>query len=446
MKIAWFSPLPPIPSGISEYSELILKRLKNDCQIDLWVSGYLPSTELGKDFQIVDYILNPEVFPILKTYDAVIYNMGNSQYHTSLFEVSQKYPGIIILHDYVLHHFMANYWLNRKKDPEGYLKDVYEQHGPLAKKAARIGLHSPGKELWTAHDVIKYPLNGSVLRKATAVIVHSEFVKKLVEKNISIKVKTAKLNAPAYPIPSSACTKTRKDLNLPEDKIILTSFGFKIPNKKIDTILEVISNNKYLSDNIFYLIIGQSDVFYNIDKYIKATDSNLQVKNLGYLPIEKAYAYIHCSDICINLRNPTMGETSASLLRMMSLGKPVLVSNCGWYSELPDETVVKIDPSEENKQLSYWLTQFVENIQLREKIGQKAVQYILKNHDVNSFVEKLLQLIKDTQDLNRNRTYIRLLDTVTNTLCDLNSDKNLLFPELVKEIIWAKPYDLEKNY
>jgi hypothetical protein len=137
-----------------------------------------------------------------------------------------------------------------------------------------------------------------------------------------------------------------------------------------------------------------------------------------------------------------MGETSASLLRMMSLGKPVLVSNCGWYSELPDETVVKIDPSEENKQLSYWLTQLVENIQLREKIGQKAVQYILKNHDVNSFVEKLLQLIKDTQDLNRNRTYIRLLDTVTNTLCDLNSDKNLLFPELIKEMTWAKPSDL----
>lgn len=443
MKLAWFSPLPPIQSGISEYSELILNQLKNDYQIDLWVDGYLPRLEFYKYFRIIDYTLNPEVIPILKTYDAIIYNMGNSQYHTSLFEVLRNYPGIVILHDYVLHHFMADYWLNKKKDPESYFKEILEEHGPTVEKTARLSLQSLGKELWTTEDVIKYPLNGSVLEKAKAVVVHSEFVKKLVENHDHGKV--VKFDAPAYPIPPSALTKTRKDLDLPENKLILTSFGFKIPNKRIDTILEVISNNKYLYDNIFYLTIGQSDTFYDLDKYLEASNVTSKTKNLGYLPIEKAYAYIHCSDICINLRNPTMGETSASLLRMMSLGKPVIVSKCGWYAELPDEAVVKIDPLEENQQLTYWLTQLVKDISLREKIGRKAAQYILRNHDVNIFAEKLSQLIKDMQDLSPDKTYIQLLETITNTLYDLDP-KSILFHELAEQISWAKPSDLKSPH
>jgi glycosyltransferase involved in cell wall biosynthesis len=47
-------------------------------------------------------------------------------------------------------------------------------------------------------------------------------------------------------------------------------------------------------------------------------------------------------DVLVNLRYPTMGETSGSVIRALSLGKPIVVSDVGWFSELPDDAVLKV--------------------------------------------------------------------------------------------------------
>jgi len=44
-------------------------------------------------------------------------------------------------------------------------------------------------------------------------------------------------------------------------------------------------------------------------------------------------------DIAINLRGHTVGETSASLCRLMGIGVPAVVSDIGWFAEIPDDCV-----------------------------------------------------------------------------------------------------------
>jgi hypothetical protein len=74
-------------------------------------------------------VRQPALFPLLKTYDVIVYNMGNNaEFHAGIYEVMQRYPGIIILHDYVLHHFFAGYWLDKKEKPELYFKIIREQY------------------------------------------------------------------------------------------------------------------------------------------------------------------------------------------------------------------------------------------------------------------------------------------------------------------------------
>ena len=51
-------------------------------------------------------------------------------------------------------------------------------------------------------------------------------------------------------------------------------------------------------------------------------------------------------DVLVNLRYPTMGETSGSVIRALSLGKPLLVSDVGWFAELPDDVVLKVPVDE----------------------------------------------------------------------------------------------------
>ena len=51
-------------------------------------------------------------------------------------------------------------------------------------------------------------------------------------------------------------------------------------------------------------------------------------------------------DVLVNLRYPTMGETSGSVIRALSLGRPLIVSDVGWFSELPDDVVLKVPVDE----------------------------------------------------------------------------------------------------
>ena len=58
MEIAYFSPLTPIKSGISDYSENdLLPSLKKYCNIELIIDkGYKPSNKLIKEnFKILSY-------------------------------------------------------------------------------------------------------------------------------------------------------------------------------------------------------------------------------------------------------------------------------------------------------------------------------------------------------------------------------------------------------
>lgn len=438
MKIAWFSPLPPLKSGISEYSELILQDFKNQAQIDLWVDGFSPRLEFYKDYRVIDYINQPDVMPLLKTYDTIIYNMGNNvEFHSNMYEVLQDYPGVVILHDYVLHHFLVGYWLNRKNNPARYLEEVRKQYGPEVEEEARKSLRLISTPLWETEEVFQYPLNKTVLEKATAIVVHSNFLKKLLKKEVSKEV--IKINMPVSPIPDAALSKNRQELNLPQDKIVLAAFGFIGPVKRFHKVLSAIAKNKKLRDSVFTIIIGESVCpDYQLDKYVARLNLNNQVKLLGYLPLQQAYAYLNCADICFNLKYPTMGETSSSLIRIMSLGKPTLVSNVGWCAELPDNCVVKIDPGQEERQLNTRLSCLIKDAALRKQIGDAAKDYVQNNCSADYFIRGLIDFLeKVPRQQGKNLLYMHLLDVVAGIMTEINGT-DMLISQVANQLTWAR--------
>jgi hypothetical protein len=50
--------------------------------------------------------------------------------------------------------------------------------------------------------------------------------------------------------------------------------------------------------------------------------------------------------VLVNLRYPTMGETSGSVIRALSLGKALVVSDVGWFAELPEHVVLQVPVDE----------------------------------------------------------------------------------------------------
>src|SRR6266498_5240659 len=107
MKLAYFSPLNPQPSGISDYSEELLPYLAAYAEITLFVDGFEPSNpQIRAQFTHFDYRRNPGVLQTLGDYDAVVYHMGNDhRYHGGMLEVAREHAGIIVFHDFALQHF-----------------------------------------------------------------------------------------------------------------------------------------------------------------------------------------------------------------------------------------------------------------------------------------------------------------------------------------------------
>jgi hypothetical protein len=99
-------------------------------------------------------------------------------------------------------------------------------------------------------------------------------------------------------------------------------------------------------------------------------------------------------DVLVNLRSPTMGETSGSVIRGLSLGKPMLVSDLGWFSELPDGVALKIPVDE------YEVPTIAGAIELAAdhaaELGAAAREYVHREHDLGRVADAYVAALEET--------------------------------------------------
>jgi len=432
MKLAYFSPLNHQKSGISDYSEALIPHLRKYYNIDLWVYGMKPNNPLLRGFNIIDYKNNKNIDK-LREYDAVIYNIGNNPYfHAEIYDVFLKYPGVVILHDYVLYCLIVGYYLEFRKSREQLIKEFYYNYGEdgissikniLRKRETPLHFRSP--EL--------YPLIRRVVDNAVGIIVHSESTKDLIVLQGYPDSNVVKINQINYVIDNNKKTpekylfEMRSKYGVFYDDILVSSFGYIAPTKRnleiIEAINDIVSVHGY---TIKYLMVGEGNY---VDGLL-----NDYIKKTGYIPINEFEGLLNCSDIIVNLRNPSMGETSATLIRAMAAGKPCIVTDIGWFSELPDDTVMKIssDIRSEKKELVNMLLQLIGDISMRSELGTRAKNFVLTYHDpeiiaaeINNFLNQFILW----QNYNILNIYFKINSTRLNDL-SLNKDKENKLSEL----------------
>src|SRR5207237_8902790 len=93
---------------------------------------------------------------------------------------------------------------------------------------------------------------------------------------------------------------------------------------------------------------------------------------------DRRWALMAACEVCVSLRSPNMGETSGSVIRALTLGKPLVVSDVGWFAELPDEVAVKVPAGEgETNALRAALELAAGN----EAMSAAALDYVRREHD-----------------------------------------------------------------
>jgi len=425
MKLAYFSPLLPLRSGISDYSEELLPHLARAADITLFVDGFQPSNhEVTSGFEICDYQKQPDLLKRLESFDAVIYHMGNDhRYHTGIFETMIKYPGILVLHDFSLQDFFFSLAQTRR-DMRLYVDEVGACYGESAMKAASDALSS-GAVPRIANNRIDFPLNDRLVRSARGVIVHSNWSR---ERLATIAPGAFVKTIPHHITEAAGSTEWLKT-GTSDGPLQIASFGLITPNKGIERALRALSSLRAKHD-FRYVLVGEPNEYFDVRALVREHGLEDRVEITGHLDLADFQRHIAKTDIAINLRERIIGETSGSLCRIMAAGVPAIVSDAAWFGELPDDTVVKIDMSQHTDALlEAYLETLIVDSGLRNQIGANARRYVLAHNDIHKSAEQYLAFISRIVDA---RPEDALIDDMAAELNALGIDAALFEPAFLQ--------------
>ena len=391
LKLAYFSPLNPVQSGISDYSEELLPALARYAEIDLYLDDYVPTNAAIK--------AQFRVWPAARysrqadRYDTTLFHMGNSAAHAVIYKNLLDRPGrgVLVLHDFVLHHFLIGQYLNRGRAAE-YVRQMTRRYGQAGETVAREVIK--GK---LASVLFDYPLNEGAIEAAQAVLVHSQYSRRLIEAAYPSKmIGVARMGVPLPPLTDRAEARAR--LGLDPAEFVLVSLGHLNPYKRLDSVLWAFRAFRREYPRSRFVLVGSPSPNYNVRAMIEALGLTDSVHLVGYASSEVAADYLAASDCCVNLRYPTAGETSASLLRILGAARPVLVSRTGAFAELPDDICIKVDVDDaEEELLLEYLRLLARRPDLRQALGHNARRYVAEAarlpdaaHDYYEFLCRLL--------------------------------------------------------
>jgi glycosyltransferase involved in cell wall biosynthesis len=124
-------------------------------------------------------------------------------------------------------------------------------------------------------------------------------------------------------------------------------FGHLNMNKRIPALLEAFTLLRRRRPGARLLLVGAATERFDLDRRLERLGlTGEALVREQRVSEERFESLMAACDVLVNLRSPTMGETSGAVIRGLALGKPMLVSDVGWFSELPDGVVLKIPVDE----------------------------------------------------------------------------------------------------
>jgi glycosyltransferase involved in cell wall biosynthesis len=303
LRVLHVGPLPPTPTGVADYAADLLPHLA--ARLDLTVALSDDAPDPGWP----GFLRRSEVDAA--AYDVILYQLGNHRFHADALTMLLEWPGVVVLHDAVLHHLHADALLARGR-AGAYVREAAFAGGlPSARRAVdtALGLAPPA---W--HDE---PMIARAVRAATGVIVHSDFARQAVLRADPGARVTTIHHGVAAPV----------EIREPDGPFTVGVFGGLTPEKRINSVVRAMA----ALPDARLLLVGEPSPALQLD-----------VPTTGRVTLAEMERLIAECHVCVQLRWPTAGEASGAVLRCLRQGRPTIVSDVGWFGELPDDAVLKL--------------------------------------------------------------------------------------------------------
>jgi glycosyltransferase involved in cell wall biosynthesis len=363
MKVAYYSPMPPSPSGIADYSALLLPALR----------------------ERIDEIVVAEPGKRVPGADVALYQIGNNpEAHGWIVDALRKRPGVVVLHELVLHHLISGITLGRGNG-RAYL-DAMERDFGVPGRLIGLGVLDNLLPLIWETQPERFPLTGTILDLATGLIVHSAYVER--------GVREAGYGGPLWRIPHPAWPETDVTPEPVQGDPLVGCFGHLNINKRIPALLEAFTLLRKKHPGARLLLVGEATERFDLDRRLERLGIGGDVLIREHRVSEQRFESLMAAcDVLVNLRSPTMGETSGSVIRGLALGKPMLVSDVGWFSELPDGVALKIPVDD------YEVPTIAGALELAVahagELGSNAREYIRTQHDLGAAADAYTKALEE---------------------------------------------------
>jgi glycosyltransferase involved in cell wall biosynthesis/SAM-dependent methyltransferase len=346
-RVALFTPLPPAETGTADYAEALTSELAK--LVDLQV------------FERVPIRFKPDGF------DALVYQIGNNQYHAEAYELALKYPGVVVLHETNLHDLIRGLIGG---DETAYFREViYEVFGRELEQLPDPRILEPGPQPRA------FRMMRRLLSRSKGCIVHSRFA--------ADEVRRAGFRGQLCQIPHGSQIQRldgavyRNRLGIGSHQPVIGMFGYQRPDKLVCDCLLTFKNLVQRLPDARLLIAGKPHPEVPVEDRIASLGLQGKVHVMGFQPLSGLDGLIAGCDVVLNLRSPTFGETSGTMMRAFGLGKTVVVSNNGSSRELPDDICAKIPVDEfQDRVLEECLFWLLSDREITTQIGLAAQQWV----------------------------------------------------------------------
>jgi glycosyltransferase involved in cell wall biosynthesis len=359
MTVGFFSPLPPARSGVADYSASLLAELRRHGRVEISPSRC----------------------------DAALYHIGNNQLHAGIYRRALTQPGVAVLHDAVLQHFFLGQ-LSETEYIEEFVYNYGEWNRSLAADLWRHRANSAADERY-----FRFPMLRRMTERSRAVVVHNPAAARIVKEHAPAArvVEIPHLFA-APPLPGDAeVVRYRQTIGLDLRAFVFGVFGYLRESKRLASVLDAFACLHVRNPNTTLLIAGD----FVSPIYAQSIDTRAPgIVRLPHLSESDFWRTARAIDACINLRYPPAGETSGIAIRMMGIGKPVLLTDSEECARIPEGTCIRVAPgiAERESLLNHMI--LLTSIQgVASAIGERGAAHIAENHRVTHIAEQYWDLL-----------------------------------------------------
>ena len=411
LRLNLFSPLPPQQSEIANHTLMVAGALSKLADVTLWTQQAEPpvlQTNAGRRLDLPVVRFDPERMEWTRLHeaDAQIYNIGNNTlYHRGIMQVASQAPGLMVLHDTRLQHFFAFDATQGPADRQRYLARLRRSHGPTAVADA---------ERWLAGEEVletlveRYPMTSAAIDAALAVIVHNRDERRRLAEGT---------RTPVFALPLAYDAAPPVAATAGGDTLRLVMFGYLGPNRRLSGLLQVMAS---LPDQRVELdIFGVVEDTTAVDAQVAALGLGDRVRRHGFVPNQTLGRALATADLAVNLRYPSMGEASASQLRIWEASLPSLVTRTGWYATLPADVVFFVDPQHEADDVRRHLQALRDDPERFRQAGRRGRALLEAEHTPELYARGLLEIAQQTPAFHAQRAALDLARRSTRVMLGL---------------------------